>query len=199
MTTRFVLLRHGTCAPTAERLLGRALDSPLDERGAAEAQAAARRLQALRPRRVETSPRLRTLQTAACVAEAAGCDLRVARALDEVDFGRWAGRRFAELEGDPQWRTWNAHRATAHTPAGDSMEDVRRRLCEHLERLAAVDPDSTLVLVTHAEPIRAAVLHARGLGADRWDDVQIAPASVTTLLFEHGRLVLAGVNERVAA
>ncbi len=33
--------------------------------------------------------------------------------LDEIDFGTFTGRSFADLDGDPDWRTWNEDRANA--------------------------------------------------------------------------------------
>jgi len=199
MTTRFVLLRHGTCGPTASVLLGRALDASLDGRGIREVRAAAAALRALRPRRVDASPRLRTRETAALVAEAVGCEWQVEPALDEVDYGRWGGCTFAALEADPDWREWNAHRATRLTPAGDGTVAVRRRLYAHLAATAAREPGATIVCVTHAELIRAAVLDLAGMDDDDFLHVEIATASATTVTWTDGALRLESVNETLAA
>jgi probable phosphoglycerate mutase len=176
-----LLVRHGTCAQTADVLLGRAIDAPLDERGEREAAAVAARLAGERPALIEASPRRRTQQTAQAIAARLGLPVTTSPALDELDFGAWAGRRFDELATDPAWLAWNGRRASATTPSGEDMPGVQARITAHLGRLARAFPTSTIILVTHAEMIRAALLHYLGLSADRWQELSIEPASVSTL------------------
>ncbi|HKU79567.1 MAG TPA: histidine phosphatase family protein [Rhodanobacteraceae bacterium] len=177
--TRFLMVRHATCAHIEDTLLGRALDAPLDARGERQAQALAARLRREAPLRVECSPRRRTLQTAAAIAQHARCDVRVAPALDEMDFGRWAGLTFAQLEGDGDWQRWNEHRDLARTPAGVGIRTLQRSVNRYLAALAETCAGATLVLVTHAEIIRSLVLHCLAAPANDYTRFAIDPASVT--------------------
>jgi probable phosphoglycerate mutase len=43
------------------------------------------------------------------------------------------------------------------------MPELQMRILRYLDRLVLAHPDETVVLVTHAEPIRAALLYDRGL------------------------------------
>jgi broad specificity phosphatase PhoE len=181
MSTRFLLVRHATCALTDSVLLGRSIDAPLDARGAQQATALARRLLGESPALIEASPRLRTQQTALAIAEATGCDVQTSPELDEVDFGCWGGRAFDELQRDPAWRDWNERRSAARTPGGDDIAAIQRRVTTHLHRLARAFPRATVVLVSHAEPIRAALLQYLQWSLDDWGRLTIAPASVTTV------------------
>ena len=54
MTTRFLLVRHATCALSESVLLGRTLDAALDERGARQAVALAQRIEREHPALVLT-------------------------------------------------------------------------------------------------------------------------------------------------
>jgi probable phosphoglycerate mutase len=182
------MVRHATCTHTEGLLLGRAIDESLDARGRAQVQVLSERLRQEHPLRVESSPRRRTLETARAIAVRAQCELRVANALDELDFGHWAGQRFAELEHDPAWRRWNTDRDNASTPADVTIDGVQRRAHRYLSALAARWPGATLVLVTHGEVIRSIVLAARGLPARNFAQIAIAPASVTALSVERGTL-----------
>jgi probable phosphoglycerate mutase len=184
MTTRLLLVRHATCALTDSVLLGRAVDAPLDARGLRQAAAVARRLAPERPALVEASPRRRTRQTAEAIAAATGCELQTSPELDEVDFGEWSGRRFDDLQGDPAWHAWNARRSSASTPAGDGIAAVQQRMTAHLRRLVRAFPRTTLVVVSHAEPIRAALLRYLGWPAEDWHRLAIEPASVSTVLLD---------------
>jgi probable phosphoglycerate mutase len=199
MTTRFVLVRHATCAQTESVLLGRAIDASLDERGERQARSLVERLRKEDPALIETSPRRRARQTAAPSAAALCCEMRMTPDLDELDFGAWSGRSFSDLESDREWRQWNEHRADARTPAGQDIASVQARLASHLRDLADAFAGSTLVLVTHGEVIRSIVLHFRGAPPDDYRHVEISPASLTTLSATSAGMRIDSVNEQVAA
>jgi len=200
MSTRFVLVRHATCAQIDSTLLGRAIDAPLDAHGRAQALTLAARLRELDPVLVEASPRLRTLETAQPIAHAVRCELRVSSALDELDFGRWAGQTFASLEADPTWQRWNAVRGSARTPAGETIAAVQVRVLRRIGELArAYDGGSTIVLVTHAEVIRAVLLHLRAMPADKFHRIEVGPASTTFVHATASGLRVDTPDERVAA
>jgi broad specificity phosphatase PhoE len=196
MPTRFLLVRHATCAQTEEVLFGRSVDAPLDARGLREADAVAERLRGAAVLRVESSPRLRALQTAGRIAAACGRGLRTEAALDEVDYGSWSGQRFEALESDPAWARWNASRTRAATPAGVRIADVQARALAYLGVLAGAYRGANLVLVTHAEIVRCVVLAALGRPLDEYWRIEVAPAAVTTVHWSSGRLCLDAEEER---
>jgi len=69
----------------------------------------------------------------------------------------------------------------------------------HLEAIRSAMPNARVVMVSHAEPIRAAILCCLGIPLDDFGRVDIAPASITTIAFgERGRDVMA-LNQSVAA
>ncbi|MBN8726350.1 MAG: histidine phosphatase family protein [Xanthomonadales bacterium] len=199
MPTRFLLVRHATCAQTEEVLFGRSVDAPLDARGVCQAETVAGRLRTESVLRVESSPRLRALQTAGRIAATCGRGLRTEPALDEVDYGRWGGQRFEALEADPAWRFWNGSRASAVTPAGVRIADVQARALAHLDVLAGAHPGGSLVLVTHAEIVRCIVLAALGRPLDEYWSVDVPPASLTIIHWNSGRLRLDAEEERKSA
>lgn len=181
------------------RLLGRSIDAPLDAVGAAQAVALARQLATVGPLRVHCSPRRRTQQTAAPIASIAASTIELASALDEVDFGCWAGMTFARLAEDACWREWNRRRATATTPAGESATSVYRRFSQYLRAQCECFPGETLVIVTHAELIRIAVLTWLGAALDAFWRLDIAPASMTTVRMSGAEVRIEAVNVRVCA
>jgi broad specificity phosphatase PhoE len=192
-----MLVRHALCAQSEQVLFGHAIDPPLDARGESQAHALAQRLTREVPALVETSPRLRTRQTAAAIASAARCALHSTSALDEVDFGRWGGRSFAELEHDSHWRQWNSARGTATTPGGEHYRAIQARVLAYLDELSSTF-SGTLVLVTHAEIIRAALLQLLGMSADEFMRIEIAPASLTILQATPSGPCISAINECAA-
>lgn len=180
-------------------LFGRHVDAPLDEHGERQAESVADylRTQLDRPL-IEASPRRRTRQTAAAIAARFDCEVRSRAELDEIDFGRWSGQPFAELENDPEWRRWNTERGKASTPTGETIVDVQERASTLLASLAREHPDRTIVVVSHCEIIRSLVLFCLGASPNRYDALAIDPASITRLSIEADRRRIDSVNERPA-
>ena len=194
-----VLVRHAACPQMNSVLLGRSVDAPLDERGEGQARFVAQRLLDLPQLIVESSPRRRARHTAGIIAAARDTTVRIVPQMDDVDFGRWSGQTFEALMADPQWRRWNKYRRVSRTPAGDSIRDVQERVLAHFHKLEQAFDGETIVIVTHAEVIRSAVLLALQAPIDDYYRFEIGPASLTRLTVEGSQLRLDSVNERVAA
>jgi broad specificity phosphatase PhoE len=194
MPLHLILVRHGAHDEVGRVLSGRS-DIGLSADGRSEAEAVARRL-ALDPvRAVLASPRRRALETAEPIAAQHGLPVEVTPALDEVDFGGWTGRDFAVLQNDPGWRRWNASRSFARAQGGETMAEAQARMVAVVERLAAARPDGAVVLVGHAEPLRALLLFGLGLGLDSWSRIALDPGSVSHLRIGDGGPCLTGLNE----
>jgi probable phosphoglycerate mutase len=180
--TVFHLVRHGA-NDLAERVLcGRKIDVPLNVHGRRQAEALARRLAQEPITQVISSPRRRARQTAEPIAAALGLPVTVAAQIDEHDAGIWSGQSFADLARDPRWRLWNERRNEVRPPAGESMPELQMRILRYLDRLVLAHPNETIVLVTHAEPIRAALLYDRGLPLKDFWCIDVPLACVLTVV-----------------
>jgi broad specificity phosphatase PhoE len=177
-------------------LFGRIVDAPLDAGGERQAAAVAARLATEADLLIQASPRRRTQQTARAIADSTQAELLTAPDLDEIDFGRWSGQRFAALADDPHWCRWNEQRDVASTPAGDSIARVQSRIARHLHRLQAAFPNRTIALVTHGEVIRSTLLWILDLPASAYSRIEISPSSISTLLWRNGAFTVYSVNER---
>ena len=192
------LIRHGHHGLLGRILCGRMPGVMLDDLGCEQMRHCADRIRP-RPTQVQSSPQRRALQSASILADRHDLPIEVAPALAEIDFGDWTGRGFAELEADPLWREWNTHRGSCRPPGGESMRALQRRVVDHLERLRSDHDDGTIAIVSHAEPIRAALLHYSGVDLDQFLSVEVDPASVSTLSVDRTRIRIANINQRMPA
>jgi broad specificity phosphatase PhoE len=197
MTNEFLLVRHATCEHMDDVLLGRTVDSPLDARGMQQAAAMARALSSHRELLIVASPRRRAQQTAAAIAAMTDAETVTSHDVDEVDFGEWSGRTFAQLADDPDWRRWNEQRGSARTPAGESIADIQMRALRHLRQLRQDYPGRLIVVVTHAEVIRAVVLHWLEASVDGYYRLIISPASWTRVSIGDWGVRIDGINQQV--
>ncbi|HEU6439186.1 MAG TPA: histidine phosphatase family protein [Terriglobales bacterium] len=129
-----ILTRHGEAA-SGDIMLGGQLDVTLTPEGRQEAEALARRLAGIRIDRIVSSPMLRALETAQTLAT--GRPVEVDERLRELDYGRWEGLTYEEIDArDPELRTrWDHDPGSTHSPGGESGEDVAARALSFLVEL----------------------------------------------------------------
>ncbi|HEY5025046.1 MAG TPA: histidine phosphatase family protein [Acidimicrobiales bacterium] len=191
-----VLVRHGeTEGNAARQLLGRA-ESPLTERGRADAVALGGALGPVS--RLVCSP----LGRARLTAEALGLDLPVE--VDdrwiEVDYGELEGRALAAVPPELWWR-WRADPGFAPS-GGESLAHVGARVRDACAELFAVAgqgarADADVVVVSHVSPIKAAVAWALGVGDAVVWRLYLATASITRIGWGADGPVLHRYNETV--
>jgi probable phosphoglycerate mutase len=177
MTTVF-LVRHGSIDGMRERLVGRC-DAGLNKQGRHEAARAADACRRLGVRLVISSPRRRARETAAIIANSVDCEVEILDAFDEVDYGQWSGKQFAELAADPEWRRYNDARDDALIPGGEPLEALSARIRTGLEEICHRGGGGDLAVVTHAEIIRGALLLSESRGSSSPSMFQPEPASIT--------------------
>lgn len=199
MTATLLLIRHAMHTDYGERFTGRADGAPLSAAGERQARALGERLAPERVTAVYSSPRERTRQTAEAVAAPHGIAVETADALDEIDLGAWTGARMADLEGAPDFVRWNEARDETTPPGGESMASVADRAERFAREMAARHEGETILLVSHADVIRAFVCRVLGLTFRNFWRIEIGPASVTRMLFGAWGGKLLSLNEGAAA
>ncbi len=194
--TTILLVRHGTTATTGRVLPGRAPGLHLSERGRAEATVLADRLAALKrpPAALYTSPLERAKETAATLAPSLRLRPVIERGLTECDFGTWTGKRLSALRRRKEWRSVQGSPSTFRFPDGESFGEMQQRIWMALERLASRHTNRTIVVVSHADPIKAAVTYALGVPLDLFQRTLIAPCSLSALALTSGSPLVLCVN-----
>jgi alpha-ribazole phosphatase len=160
-------IRHGQTDANANSLFaGGGLDVPINRVGRAEAEriAASDEFRALvpSPRVVYVSPMIRAGQTAAILFPHS--EKRVVEDLREFKFGRFEGRSFAELKGDPAYIEWSSGADDSRCPdGGDSVSSCTERVSRAFEAIlterGAAGDDAPVVIVAHGGTAMA-FLHA---------------------------------------
>ena len=191
--SRIHLVRHATHDRVGTILCGRMPGVRLGPAGHTEASALAAALAGSGAAAVLSSPRERALETAGPIAERLGLPVTIAPEIDEIDFGDWTGRSFADLDGDPDWIAWNAVRASARPPSGQGSGESMAEAGARALALLARQPE-VCIAVSHADVIRAVLLAILGLSTDAYDRLAVAPASISNLDLWPGGGRLVGLN-----
>lgn len=141
---RLLLVRHGETALNAARIL-QPPDTPLSERGHAQAAALARRLAGQPITQLLASDLPRAWQTAEPIARASGLTIQAWPALQERNFGDLRGRPYESLGFDPL-------SMREAPPAGESVAAFEARIDAALDEAlaaAARGDGGCIVLVSH--------------------------------------------------
>ena len=180
--TTVVLVRHGQTGTTGHVLPGRTPGLHLADEGRAQAELAAT-LIADGPEiaAVYTSPLERARETAAPIAKVLGRRAVVDKGLVECDFGEWTGETLAAQAKTPEWATVQRAPSTVRFPGGESFTEMQTRIVGALDRLRDRHPGETIVCVSHADPIKAAVANAVGTHLDLFQRIVISPCSLSVL------------------
>ena len=193
--TTVLLVRHGQTPTTGQSLPGRAPGLHLAESGVRQAERAAERLAELtRVDAVYCSPLERTRETAKPIGRALGLTPRVRRGLLECDFGEWTGAQLKDLFKLPEWKTVQQAPSQFRFPGGESFTEMQVRIVTAIEQLVADHPGGTIVCVSHADPIKAAMAHALGTHIDLFQRIVISTCSISAVSYTASGPVVLAVN-----
>ena len=193
--TRLVLVRHAVTAHTGPLLSGRMPGIDLSEKGVGQAEATAQRLAKLPVAVIYASPIERTTQTAQRIAAHHNLDVEPLPGVIEADYGDWTGGKIAELAKTDEWKVVQVAPSRARFPNGESLHEMQTRTVGALDAVIAKHPHETVVVVSHADPIKSAIAHYTGMHLDLFQRVHVSPASVTVFDFHAFGVMMVKCND----
>lgn len=192
--TTILMVRHGQTPTTGKVLPGRAKGLHLADLGHEQAKIAALRIAELNIDAVYSSPLERAKETATPISAACGLKTQIERGLFECDFGDWTGKQLKDLMKLPEWQTVQRAPSTFRFPNGESFTEMQTRMVNALDKLRKLHPGGTIVCVSHADTIKAAVAHAMGTHIDLFQRIVISPASISAVTWHAGGPIVLAVN-----
>jgi broad specificity phosphatase PhoE len=192
----FHFLRHGEHGLLGKVLAGRMPGVGMTERGRAEIASQAERLAREKIAAIYASPLQRTRETAEIVSARLSLSIEFRDDLLELDFGEWTGATFDAIRADPRWQAWSTQRSLAAIPGGESMRAVQQRIVAAMIELNERHLHETVVLASHGDVIRAALLYALGMPLDFYNRIEIGQGSISTIQIHPGAIRVLAVSER---
>jgi len=181
--TTFIFVRHGLTDAVGHLMTGHAAGVHLNATGRDQAASLPARLGNVPIAALYASPLERARETAQPIADARGLRIQIEPRFIEVEFGEWTNRRFADLASDPHWRLYNAFRGVTRPPSGEALVDVQMRTASAVFDLHARHPDETIVVVSHADTLRAVLLYLLGMPVDFVQRLELSPARISVVQF----------------
>lgn len=189
------LVRHGETQANRDGVFRGRGEAPLSPAGLKQAEELRAHFADLGVQRVFSSPLQRAAATAAACFPGRAVELQ--ELVNNLDLGRWAGRRKKEIAAEePElWRRWLEEPERMSFPGGESLAAVKARTRAFNLVLAAA-PEERIAVVSHRSVLKALLAEALGLGEQWFWKFHLDNASLTVLLHEPVRgFVLAKLNE----
>ena len=188
--TRLLLIRHGESEANNEGMFAGNKDVSLKERGIEQAKKTAEYIsENYEVDYVYASDLKRAYKTGEVIADLLGLKVIADKRLREIYAGKWEGKKFTELEENfaDDYKCWLTDIGNCICSGGESVKELGERVFKAISEIAEKNDGKTVVIATHATPIRALQCILGGYSFDQMKNIPwVSNASVTELSYENG-------------
>lgn len=181
--TTLLLVRHALNDWVGDKLAGWTPGVHLNDKGRGQAEALAQRLADWPIAAFYSSPLERSVETAQIIAAPHNLDVQIREGVGEVRYGEWTGQSIKELAEEDAWRVVQYVPSRARFPNGEAIREMQARAVSELDAIVAAHPEETVLVVSHADVLKAVLAHYVGLHLDLFQRLVVNPASLSVVLF----------------
>ena len=187
--TRIILIRHGQSVANLEGIFVGHKDAPLSELGKKQAEISAKYVtENYNVDKVYASDLKRAYNTGKAVADLIGKEVIKNENLREIYAGKWEGEKFDELvvKFPKSYGLWLENIGDSHPDDGESVSELQKRIVCQVEQIAKENEGKTVVIATHATPIRVFETYIKNKPLSEMKNIPwVSNASVTVLNYEN--------------
>ncbi len=191
-------MRHGQADNNVNRVLvGRHVESHLTPFGIQQVEDTAKHLQHIPIDKIYVSPVIRTVETANIVSEIVGIPYVIDERLYEIEIGRLVGMNYDDVinqYGNLFLKFYGETETTLSKHGVESFSAVKRRIKALMDEVAERDHDKNVLLISHLDPIKAAISILVDLSPKTLYHWHVRNAALTILKHESKIFSLSGVN-----
>ena len=188
--TTFYIIRHGQSMGNLQKVFWGQMDGPLTETGKKQAQITADYLRDVHFDAAVASDLMRAYDTGAIIAAPHGLTVKPEKGLREINAGVWEGVPFADLpvRYPEDFSLWMSDIASSRPTGGESVRELADRIEATMWRLAEEYEGKTVLLASHATPIRTQICRWKNEPLSKMQTIGWVPnASVTFVDYDTAR------------
>lgn len=161
MKTKFIIVRHGLTDANSKGLFLSSTDVELSLNGRRQAKSLENNNSLKNIDIIISSPYKRTLSTAIPISNIAHKPIYLSDNLKELNFGDWEGKTHNEISKKfpNEYSTWQTKSHAHKMPNGESLNTLKTRLLDEVNRLEHENPGKTICLVTHGICAKVLMCH----------------------------------------
>lgn len=201
--TTIILVRHGYSEANHDGTFTGQRDVDLNELGYKQAEIVADYIASnYKVDKIYSSDLKRAYKTAKPLADKLGLDIITTSAFREINGGEFEGLTYPKLLTYEKYMVFRNDPANCQFPGGESMREVCSRAMSKLSEIVEADEGKTVVIVSHANPLRAIRTMCEFGNLDEMKNNKGVPnSSVTVIEAENGEFTikLDGYDEYLGA
>ena len=193
--TQLIVIRHGQSVANLEDKFAGHSNFDLTEMGHKQAELAAEYVKNhFNVDAIYASDLLRAYNTAVPAAQAFGLEINATKELREIFAGEWEGMPFSNVISDypEEFGVWKRDFEAAICPKGETVNHLCQRVRAEVMRIAEKHDGQTVLIATHASPVRA--IQSAAAGGSASDISFVANASINLFTYENGKLCIKELN-----
>ena len=197
--TTVLMVRHGESEANRNNVFAGSFDADLQDRGVEQAGKTAEFIaKNYKVDKIYASDLKRAFKTGKAVADLLSMDIVPDCRLREISAGKWEGMKFDDIarEYPEEYIVWRTDLGNARCPEGESTRELGERILAALTEIAEQNDGNTVVIATHATPVRAMQSHCTYGDFGRMKDVKwVSNASVSEFFFENGKFTCGKISQ----
>lgn len=191
-----LLIRHGENDMVGRKLAGRTPGVHLNDKGQKQAEAVAQTLAKAPIKAIYSSPMERAYETAQPLAAALGLEVQIRPGLIEIDYGRFQGRSFKQLQRAKIWKEVLKTPAEGRFPDGESFIEAQTRVTNELEAIAALHTEEEIVACfTHADVVRLSIAHYLQMPINSFQRLMVNTTSISVIVRVKDQVFVPHINQ----
>jgi alpha-ribazole phosphatase len=197
MGVKLFLIRHGQTDSNVEGRYQGSLDTSLTEKGIEQAAAVKKYLSKVKFSNIYSSPLKRAVKSAEIIAENTGLEIKVMKDLREMNFGKWEGMKFEEINAKyrKDYQDWLADPYNNSPTGGESFGSVIRRASKTVKDVVAKNPDgSSVAIITHGGVILALIVKWLQIPSQSWRSLIQRQGAINIVVIDRDFPYISSIN-----
>jgi alpha-ribazole phosphatase len=197
MGIKLFLIRHGQTSWNVEGRYQGDQDIELNSTGIRQAGLAAKYLSRVEFSNIYSSPLSRTMETARIINRRRGLDIKVMQDLKEMDFGKWEGMKFEEINStyNSDYQKWLDDPYRNRPTGGENFQELTDRATAAIDLIVAGNSDGSSVAVsTHGGVILSLLVHWLQIPLDRWKSIIQRQGAINIAVIDKGFPYISAIN-----
>lgn len=192
--TTLLLIRHGESEANRNKVFGGQINPDLQERGVMQAELTAKFIaENYEVDKIYSSDLKRAYRTAEPLSKLLNIEIKKEKRLREIYAGKWEGMKFDDLKRTypDEYNVWLTDIGNAVCTDGETVKELSERISDSLTEIAEQNNGKTVVVTTHATPIRViqSLIETGGL-SEMKNIPWVTNASVTEITYNNGEWIM---------
>jgi len=192
---KLIIIRHGETDYSIKQKCCGQTDVPINSKGIKQAEVLHDSLKRFKVDKVYTSNMKRTIQTAKIIFRDKPLNKR--RGIREIDFGKFTGLTYKDIK----MRYYSAFKVFMDDPAnakmlkGDTIRGFAQRVIRSYNRIYNENPNKTVAIVAHINPIRVILLHILGKTINDYWSIHQDIGAINVIEFKNKKPKIIAIND----